>query len=300
MTTLQEMLTSPLMLRALSTAVLVGVAAPVMGTYLVQRRLALLGDGIGHMALTGVAAGWLVGGALGVTPHDALAVPGAGAAAIIGALLIEMVRSRGRTSGDVALALLFYGGIAGGVVLITLAGGTTANLNSYLFGSIATVTTTDMWLTLALTLVVLGVGLGLRAALFVLAQDEEFARASGLPVTALNMLVAVLAALTVAVSMRVVGILLVSALMIVPVATAQVIARSFRSTMLLAMGIGVLVALGGLTISYLYPLSPGATIVLLALGGYVVVSVLRPVVSRAVSHTPHPDVPDDVAIEEPA
>src|SRR5690625_1822628 len=99
------MLGSGLMQRALIVAVLVGIAAPVMGTYLVQRRLALLGDGIGHMALTGVAAGWLVGGALGLTPHDTLAVPGAGIAAIIGAVVIEWVRSRGRTSGDVALEI---------------------------------------------------------------------------------------------------------------------------------------------------------------------------------------------------
>lgn len=298
MSTLLDMLASPLMQRALLVAVLVGVAAPVMGTYLVQRRLALLGDGIGHMALTGVAAGWLVGGVLGVTPHDALAVPGAGVAAVIGAVLIEWVRSRGRTSGDVALALLFYGGIAGGVVLITLAGGTTANLNGYLFGSIATVTALDVWLTAGLAVVVLGVGLGLRTALFVLAHDEEFALASGLPARSLNMLVAVLSALTVAVAMRVVGVLLVSALMIVPVAASQLVARSFRTTMGLAMVLGVAVSLAGLTISYVRPISPGATIVLLALGVYVVLSLLRPVLNRVGHHRPHPDVPDEVEIRE--
>src|SRR5699024_119690 len=131
MTVLLDMLASPLMQRALIAAVLVGLVAPVRGTYLVQRRLSLLGDGIGHMALTGVAVGWLVGGALGATPHDALAVPGAVVASIIGAVVIELVRERGRTSGDLALALLFYGGIAGGVLLIGVAGGTTANLNGY-------------------------------------------------------------------------------------------------------------------------------------------------------------------------
>ena len=139
MTLLADMLASPLMQRALIAAVLVGLVAPVMGTYLVQRRLALLGDGIGHMALTGVAVGWLVGGAMSLTPHDVLAVPGAVVASIVGAVLIEVVRERGRTSGDLALAMLFYGGIAGGVLLIKVAGGTNANLMSYLFGSISTV-----------------------------------------------------------------------------------------------------------------------------------------------------------------
>ena len=296
---LGAMLTSPLMQRALIAAVLVGLAAPVMGTYLVQRRLSLLGDGIGHMALTGVAVGWLVGGAAGLTPHDVLAVPGAVVAAIIGAVLIEIVRERGKTSGDVALALLFYGGIAGGVLLIGLAGGTTANLTGYLFGSIATVTTTDLWLTAGLAVVVLGVGLGLRPALFVLSHDEEFARATGVPVRLLNVVVAVMAALTVSVAMRVVGVLLVSAVMIVPVAASQLVTRSFRATMTLAMVIGVTVCVSGLTITYAYPLSPGATIVVLAIAVYVVVSIISPLVGRSrPAADPHPDLQDDVDLSE--
>lgn len=293
------MLASPLMQRALLAAVLVGLAAPVMGTYLVQRRLALLGDGIGHMALTGVAMGWLVGGALGLSPNDVLAVPGAVVASILGAVLIEVVRERGKTSGDLALALLFYGGIAGGVLLIGIAGGTTANLTGYLFGSIATVTPTDLWLTAGLAVVVLGIGLWLRPALFVLSHDEEFARASGLPVRLLNITVAVMAALTVSVAMRVVGVLLVSAVMIVPVATSQLVTRSFRSTMALAMGIGVTVSVAGLGLTYAYPLSPGATIVVLAIAVYAVVSILSPLLTRsAPARDPHPDIRDDVELHE--
>ena len=299
MTLLADMLTSPLMQRALIAAVLVGLVAPVMGTYLVQRRLALLGDGIGHMALTGVAVGWLVGGAMSLTPHDVLAVPGAVVASIIGAVLIEVVRERGRTSGDLALAMLFYGGIAGGVLLIGLAGGTTANLNGYLFGSIATVSLTDLWLTIALAVAILAVGIGLRPALFTLSHDEEFARASGLPVRLLNVVVAVLAALTVSVAMRVVGVLLVSALMIVPVATSQLVTRSFRATMTLAMVIGVSVSVSGLTLTYAYPLSPGATIVMLAIAVFGVVSIVRPLLGRRHPPAdPHPDVQDDVELHE--
>lgn len=296
---LTAMLSSPLMQRGLLVAVLVGVSAPVMGTYLVQRRLALLGDGIGHVALTGVAMGWLAGSAAGLTPHDVLAVPGAVVAAVIGAVLIELVREKGKTSGDVALALLFYGGIAGGVLLIGIAGGTAANLTGYLFGSISTVTSVDVWLTAGLAALILGIGLGLRPALFALSHDEEFARATGLPIRALNILVAVMAALTVSVSMRVVGVLLVSALMIVPVAIAQLTARSFRATMTTAMVIGTAVCVTGLSITYFHRLSPGATIVVLAICVYAVVAIARPLFARpARAKDPHLDAEDDVRLQE--
>jgi zinc transport system permease protein len=297
--TLVLMLSTPLMQRALLVAVLVGVAAPVMGTYLVQRRLALLGDGIGHVALTGVAVGWLAGSLAGLTPRDVLAVPGAIVASILGAVLIEVVRARGKTTGDLALALLFYGGIAGGVLIIGIAGGTTANLNSYLFGSISTVSVTDVWLTVGLAVLILGAGLGLRPALFALSHDEEYARASGLPVRGLNILIAVMAAMTVSVSMRVVGVLLVSAVMIVPVAISQLLARSFRTTMTIAMVVGVVVSVVGLTTTYFLPLSPGATIVVLAVLLYAVVSVSRPLlVRRTRAAEPHLDVEDDVEVKE--
>lgn len=271
---ISEMLSSPLMARAIIVAVLVGLAAPVVGTYLVQRGLALLGDGIGHIALTGVALGWLAGAAANATPNDAWAIPGAIVASVLGAVLIELIRARGRTRGDVALAILFYGGIAGGVILIKIAGGTTTNLTSYLFGSIATVSVEDAWFTIVLAIAVLAVGLGLRGPLFALCHDEEFARAIGLPTGVLNVTIAVVAALTVSVSMRVVGALLVSAVMIVPVAIAQLVSHSFRRTMHLAMGIGVVACLAGLVITYVVAASPGAMIVVLLVGTYAVVALI--------------------------
>lgn len=269
-----EMLSSPLMQRALIVAVLVGVSAPVVGTYLVQRGMALMGDGIGHISLTGVAIGWLVAGAIGASP-DALAIPGAVVASITGAILIELVRTYGKTGGDVALAMLFYGGIAGGVLLIRIAGGTTTNLTSYLFGSIATVSHNDVVYTIGLAVFILCVGIGLRGALFALSHDEEFARASGLPVTLLNILVATVAALTVSVSMRVVGVLLVSAIMIVPVAIAQLVSHSFVHTMRIAQGVGVVACVSGLVITYAVPASPGATIVVLLIGCYAIVALVH-------------------------
>lgn len=303
--TMTEMLGSPLMRRALVVAVLVGVAAPVMGTYLVQRRLALLGDGIGHVALTGVALGWLVGSVTGISPVDRFAVPGAIVASVVGALLIELVRARGRTSGEVALAMLFYGGIAGGVLIITVSGGSSSTLTGYLFGSIATVSSLDMWLALVLAVVVIGVGVGLRPALFALCHDEELARSSGLPAWLLSALVSVMAALTVSVSMRVVGVLLVSALMIVPVAASQQLTRSFAGTMRLAMGIGLVVTVAGLVVTYVRPWSPGATIVVLAIGAYALAAFAHPVVEarrrrRQAPRDPHPEHEDDVTVAGPA
>ncbi|MFC5369939.1 metal ABC transporter permease [Arcanobacterium bovis] len=297
-----DMLSSTLMQRALVVAVLVGLAAPVVGTYLVQRKLTLLGDGIGHVALTGVALGWIGAGAAQATNRDAWAVPGAIIASVIGALAIEWMRNRAHSSGDVALALLFYGGIAGGVLLIGIAGGTTTNLNGYLFGSISTVTQTDMWLTVGLTIFILAVGIGLKPALFTLCHDAEYARASGLPVGLLSVLISVTAALTVSVAMRVVGALLVSALMIVPVAISQMVTRSFRATMFIAMALGITVSVSGLTITYVKPWSPGATIVLIAVGLYLIVAIIRPTII-AVFHRnnfvePHQLLDSDVVIAQ--
>lgn len=248
--------------RALFGAILVGLAAPAVGTFIVQRRLALLGDGIGHIALTGVALGFLTG----TSPVLAAVV-----VAALGAIAIELVREQGRTGGDVALALLFYGGIAGGVLLIGLApGGSNANLLAFLFGSISSVSPSDVYVIAGLAGAVLLMVIVFGRELFVLCQDVEVARVSGLPVRFLSLMIAVAASLTVVVAMRIVGLLLVSALMVVPVAAAQQLTRGFRATILLAMGIGVLSAVGGLTTGTYVDVAPGAATVLVALAAFVI------------------------------
>ncbi|MDP9183974.1 MAG: metal ABC transporter permease [Actinomycetota bacterium] len=249
------------MRRALVAAVLVGLAAPSIGTFLVQRRLALMGDGIGHIALTGVALGFLLGTAPVLT---AIVV------ASLGAVAIELVRERGKTSGDVALALLFYGGIAGGVLLIGLSpGGSSATLVSYLFGSLSSVSSGDLAVIVGLSLAVLAVVAVFGRELFAVCLDEDVARVAGLPVRFLNLLVAVSAAVTVTVAMRVVGLLLVSALMVVPVATSQQLTRSFRTTLVLACLLGAVASVSGLVLAYYADVAPGAATVVLALGGFV-------------------------------
>jgi len=253
-----ELLHYDFMVRALVAAVLVGVAAPTVGVHLVQRRLALIGDGLGHVALAGVAIGVLM---------ESTPILTALVVAVIGAVSIELIRARGRTGADIALAVLFYGGIAAGVVLLSRASeGTPANINQYLFGAITTTTSSDLATFAVLAAGVLLVTLGLRRYLFAVSNDEEYAIATGLPVVSLNVLLAVVTAVTVVVSMRVVGLLLISALMIVPVASAQALARSFRSTLALAVVIGVVSAVAGVVTSYYQDTPSGGTIVLIAIG----------------------------------
>jgi zinc transport system permease protein len=260
-----DLFTYAFMQRALIAAAVTGLAAPAVGTYLVQRRLALMGDGIGHVAVTGVALGLLTG----TSPTWTAVV-----VAILGAALIELIRERGQNNGDVALALLFYGGLAGGVLLTGIGGQSAARLQEYLFGSITTISANDVLVTMVLAAVVIAVCVGLSPQLFAVAQDQEFARVAGLPVRAYNLLVAVLAAVSVTVAMRTVGLLLVSALMVVPVATAQQLTRSFRATLAAAMTLGVAASVGGLVIaafaSYEARVAPGPTIVLLSLAGFAV------------------------------
>ena len=255
------------MQHALLAAVLVGITAPTVGIFLVQRRLSLIGDGIGHVSLAGVAVGVLTSNAPVLT---------ALVAAVLGATAIELIRARGRTSGDVALAVLFYGGIAGGVVIISQApSGTPGNLNAYLFGAITTTSSTDIAVFAVLAVLVLGVTIGLGRYLFAVSDDEDFAAASGLPVLRLNLLLSIVTAVTVVISMRVVGLLLISALMIIPVASAQLMARSFRATMAGGVLIGLCVAVGGVAISFYADTPSGGTIVLLAIGVFLVMTIVH-------------------------
>jgi zinc transport system permease protein len=240
---------------AFATGAVVGLLAPAVGFFLVQRRMSLIGDGIGHSAFAGVAAGYL----LGVSP-----VATALAASVLAAVGIEWLRSRHRAAGDQALALVFYTGIAAGVVLVSAAGALNANLFSFLFGSILTVTTSDLALIASLGAAGLALVAVLYRGLVAVSLDPEGAQVSGMPVAFLNVLLAALAGVTIAVSMRVVGILLIAALMVLPVIAAGRLAWSIRSAILLAMGIGLVSVLAGLTISYYGDLAPGGAIVLLA------------------------------------
>lgn len=248
---------------ALLGSAITGLTAPALGIYLVQRRLSLIGDGIGHVALTGVG--------IGVLMHRSPILL-ATLAAIAGAIAVEIIRERSRSSGDIALAILFYGGISGGVFLVALSK-TGIPLNSFLFGSPLTISDGDMITIMVLGAAVLAVALGLRPWLFAVCQDEEYAKVAGLPVRTLNVVIAVTAAVTVTTAMRSIGLLLVSALMVVPVAAAQLITKGFGTTMALSMALGLTSGVAGIVIAGPSDTAPGATVVLFAIGLFLVVAV---------------------------
>ena len=255
-----DLLGTGFMQRALLAAFFTGLAVPAVGTYLVQRRMSLMGDGLGHVAVTGVAVGLVTS-----TSPTWTAV----AAAVLGAVAIELIRERGLSGGDVALALLFYGGLAGGIFVAGLGGESTSRMQQYLFGSVMSISAEDVLVTMVLAGVLLVLCIGLSPQLFAVAQDAEFARVAGLSTRFYNLLVAVLAAVSVTVAMRTVGLLLVSALMVIPVATAQQVTGSFRRTLAMSMGVGMTAAVGGLLVaaaaSYRADVAPGASIVLVSL-----------------------------------
>lgn len=251
-----EILSLAFFQRALIAALLSGLLAPSVGTYIVQKRLSLLGDGLGHVAIMGVGFALMTGQA---------PLPVAIITAVLGAIGVELLRQSGRASGDLGLAILFYGGLAAGVLMAGVAGQGPAGLSSFLFGSLTSVTAADIIVIVVLAAIVLALTIGLSPQLFAVSVDENHARTLGLRTRALNMLIVVLAAVTITMSMRTVGLLLISALMIIPVATSQQCFVGFRATLFGAMGFGVVSALIGVFGSFYLDTAPGATIVVTAI-----------------------------------
>jgi zinc transport system permease protein len=266
------------MQRALAAGLVVGAFAPLIGTFLVQKRMSLIGDGIGHVAFAGVGAGLL----LGIWPVWTALLFG-----VIGALGVDFLRSRGKASGDVALALFFYSGIALGVVLISLGGGLNAHILTYLFGQPLTVTASEIRVIAALGAAIAFAMWTVRRVMFAVVTDEDWSRVAGLPTGFMNSLLAVLTACAVVAAMRVVGILLVAALMVLPVASAQLLARSFRATLLWSVGIGMGSVVVGLTASRIWNLAPSGVIVLAAALFFGIVSIGKRAAPRTLRQEEH-------------
>ncbi len=189
-------------------------------------------------------------------------------------MVIELIRASRAPPAILALALIFYGGIAGGVLLTSLASGRATALNQYLFGSLSTVATSDLvWLGVV-ALLVLAILAVFGREIFVMALDPDIARTQGIRTTAMSMLLTVLAAMTVVIGMRTVGLLLVSAIMIVPIAAAQQLTRGFRTTAVVGVVVGELSAVLGLVASFYLDVPPGPAIVFLALGLFAVCAAI--------------------------
>lgn len=250
-----EMFSLAFMQRALVAGLIVAVVAPSIGLFLVLRRLALYGDALSHVTLTGVAAGMLT---------RTYPVATGLLFAVAASLGMDWLRQSYRKYSEMAVAIVLAGALALAVILLSLATGSTGELMAYLFGSIVTVSRTDVLVIGVLGVVVLGCVFLLYKELLASTFDEEYARISGLPIRALNTLFYVLVALTVGLTMRVVGALLVSSLMVVPVGAALQVARSFRGALALSVGFGMVSVLAGLTLAYVLDLAPGGTVVFTA------------------------------------
>ncbi len=263
-----EMFSYGFMQRALAAGLMIGIIAPIIGVFIVLRRLSLIADTLSHVALAGVAAGLF---------FKTYPVAGALIASLVGAVGIERLRGSGRLFGEAALAVFLSGGFAVAVVLISLARGFNTDLFSYLFGAITVVQPVDLWVIFALGLVVLvAVGI-LHKELFAITFDEEAARVQGVPVETLNMLLTMLTtlvAVTVVLAMRIVGILLTSALLVIPTITALRVARNFRHTMWIAVFCSLFAVVAGMTMSFYLDIAAGGAIVLMALLLFGVASVI--------------------------
>ena len=255
------------MQRALVAAVLVGVVCSVIGTYVVLKKLAFIGAGISHSAFGGVALGYL----LGVNPIG-VAIPFSLAAA----MAIGWVSKKGRVSEDTAIGIFFASSMALGVLFIGLKAGYNVDLFGYLFGSILSVSSSDIWLILGLGLGVIVVVILLFKEFFFMSFDEEMAAVSGLPVRTLYFLLLGLMALTVIISIKIVGIILVEALLVIPAAAAFQLTRNFVRMMLLSVLLGVVSSVAGLFLSYWLNLASGATIVLTAAAIFFLCFVFSP------------------------
>ena len=240
--------------------------APTIGAFLVQKRLSLIGDGVGHVAFAGVGLGLLV---------DVWPVWTALAFAVAGAVALELLRAKRRVAGDLALALFFYAGIALGVVFAAKAGDLDLETLPYLFGDPLRMSTAGLAAVLVVGAVV-AVGIwSLRRVLFAVVSDEGWARVEGLPVDTLGVALAALTAAVIVAGMKVVGLLLMAALMVLPVAIAQLLSRSFRQTVSLAAVVGAACAFVGVIIGQVFHLSISGSIVLVAAAVFAIVSLAR-------------------------
>jgi zinc transport system permease protein len=267
-----EFLEYGFMHRAFLAGAITALICPAIGIFLVPRRLSLIADTLSHVALAGVALGLL----LGISP-----VVGALVVTLAGAVGMERLRARGALQGDAALAVFLSGGFALAVVLISLTRGFNVDLFAILFGSILTVSPTDVWLILAVGAVVGATIAICYRQLLSITLNEDLARTSGVPVTGLNLLLTLLTALTTVVAMRMVGVLLVSAMIVIPTLTGFGLGRSFRQATVIAIVTALTSMTAGLIAAYYLRLAAGGAVVLTALILFALASVMRRVVSGA-------------------
>ena len=249
---------------AFLTGIIIGIIAPLIGVFVVVRRLSLIADALSHVTLAGIAASLLLEKRF--LPVGTLNPIYMGMVfSVVGSLFIEKLRSVYKHYEELAIPIIMSGGIGLSVIFISLADGFNTDLFSYLFGSVSAVSRLDLWTILIISIFVIAIVIMLYKELFIISFDEEHAKASGLPVKGLHLLFIIMVALVIASSMRIVGVLLVSSLMTLPVAAAIRIANGFKQTIIYSIIFGETSVLGGLIISYYLDLAPGGTIVIISI-----------------------------------
>lgn len=245
---------------AFAAGILIGLIAPLLGAFIVVRRLSLIADALSHVTLSGIAASLFLSKT--VVAFNGLNPLWLGMGfSVAGSLLIERLRAVYKHYQELAIPILLSGGIGVGVIFISLADGFNTDLFSYLFGSVSAVGRSDLYLITGIAIIVLIIVSLLYKELFLLSFDEEFGKASGLSTKALHLIFMVMTALVIAASMRIVGILLVSSLMTLPVAAAMRISKGFKQTIGLSILFGEIAVIVGLISAFYLDLAPGGTIV---------------------------------------
>ncbi|MEH7010082.1 metal ABC transporter permease [Neobacillus niacini] len=259
---------------AFLTGILIGFLAPLLGVFIVVRRLSLIADALSHVTLAGIAASLLLEkyfiSLSGLNPLYLGMVFSVG-----GSLFIEKLRGVYKHYQELAIPIMLSGGIGLGVIFISLADGFNTDLYSYLFGSVSAVSRIDLWVILVISIVVVITIILLYKELFLLSFDEEHAKASGIAAKSIHFIFIIMVALVIAASMRIVGIMLVSSLMTLPVAASIRIAKGFKQTIFLSIIFGEIAVLGGLFTSYYIDLAPGGTIVMIAVAILVLTIVFK-------------------------
>ncbi|MEI7024691.1 metal ABC transporter permease [Paenibacillus sp. y28] len=248
-----DIFTYEFFIRALIGGILIGLAAPLLGIFLVLRRLSMIGDTLAHVSIAGVALGLLIN----IYPLFVGLL-----FAVVASFAIEKLRKAYKTYAELSIAIMMSGGVALASLLFTMGKGFNINVQSYLFGSILTLDWMDVGVTLLVTVIVIGFIAAYYKELFLLVFDEDAASVSGLPMRSLNLMMTILTALVISVAIKIVGALLVSALVTVPAACSLVLSRSFKQTIFISMLVAEIAVIGGLITAGLWDTAPGATIVL--------------------------------------
>jgi zinc transport system permease protein len=267
-----EMLRYRFMHRALLVGLCIGVMAPLIGTFLVHRQLALIGDALAHTAFAGVAVGLFLNAVidLGVTPYLTAVV-----VAMVAALCIELISEATDAYNDVSMAIVLSTGFALGTTLISInAGGLTVSVDQYLFGNLSTVTSQSAAILLVLFCVIVGVVAVTRNQLLYVTFDETAARVSGISVSWYNRITVMLTALVVVGAMQIMGVILVAAMLVVPVAGAAQVSRSFTGALLVSVVLAELAVVLGIAVAYYAGATAGGVVVLVAVAVYALAVVI--------------------------